>query len=50
MDRDYLARICDARDVLCSYCDSGDCCMCTVQHLVVNAFSELNDVEVEDDA
>lgn len=50
MDRDYLARICDARDVLCGYCQSGDCFMCTVHHLVADAFSELNDVEVEEDA
>ena len=50
MDRDYLARICDARDVLCGYCQSGDCFMCTVHHLVADAFGEMNDVEVEEDA
>ena len=50
MDRDYLARLCDARDVLCGYCKSGDCFMCTVHHLVADAFSEMNDVEVEEDA
>ena len=49
MDQDYLARICDARDVLCGYCKSGDCFMCTVHHLVNDAFGEIGDVEVEYD-
>ena len=47
MDQNYLARICDARDVLCGYCKSGDCFMCTVHHLVNDAFNEMGDVEVE---
>ena len=50
VDRDYLARICDARDVLCGYCSRGDCLMCTVHHLVADAFSEINDVEVDENA
>ena len=50
MDRNYLARICEARDVLCGYCKSGDCMMCVVHHLVNDAFSEMGDVEVEYDA
>ena len=47
MDRDYLARICDARDVLCGYCKSGDCIMCVVHNLVGDAFDEMGDTEVE---
>lgn len=47
MDQNYLARICDARDVLCGYCKAGDCFMCTVHHLVNDAFNEIGDVEVD---
>ena len=50
MDQDYLAKICDARDVLCGYCKSGDCLMCVVHNLVGDAFGELGDTEVECDA
>ena len=50
MDQDYLSKICEARDVLCGYCKSGDCFMCTVRHLVNDAFNELGDVEVDLDA
>ena len=49
MDQNYLARICDARDVLCGYCKNGNCLMCVVHNLVGDAFDEMGDTEVEYD-
>lgn len=34
IDRDELARICDARDVLCKFCECDECEKCRVQVLV----------------
>lgn len=33
IDRDELARICDARDVLCKFCECDECEKCRVQVL-----------------
>lgn len=45
MDRNYLAEICNARDVLCGYCESSDCENCQVSKLVNDAFDETDDEE-----
>ena len=48
MDREYLARLCDARDTLCGYCKSGGCLQCKVRHIIDDAFNELS--EEDEDA
>lgn len=50
LDRDYLAKILDARDTLCGYCKSGSCLMCDIHRIVEDAFDEMSEVEVEYDA
>lgn len=40
IDLDELARICDARDVLCKFCECDECEKCRVQVLVDDAFAE----------
>ena len=48
MDREYLARLCDARDTLCGFCKSGGCLQCKVRHIIDDAFNELS--EEDEDA
>ena len=48
MDRDYLAKLCDARDTLCGFCKSGGCLQCRVRHIIDDVFSELS--EEDEDA
>ena len=43
MDRYMLAEICNARDVLCNYCESHECEHCTVAELVNSAFDEMGE-------
>ena len=47
MDRDYLATLCNARDVLCEYCEVNECEKCIVTHLINDAYNEMGDEEVE---
>lgn len=43
MDRDYLAELCNAQDVLCGYCEADECEKCIVTHLIDDAHNELPD-------
>lgn len=43
MDQEYYAKLCDARDTLCEYCDSAFCETCTVRQLIMNAANDLPD-------
>lgn len=40
MDREDLARLCDARDTLCAYCGDDNCEDCKVTALIDQAFNE----------
>lgn len=45
MDREYLAKLCDARDTICSFCEVNECEKCIVTHLIDDAHNELPDDE-----
>lgn len=45
IDREEFAKICDARDVLCKFCELDDCEKCIVQQLVDDAFAEFDESE-----
>lgn len=46
MDTDILAKLCEARDVLCGACESDDCDLCQVTRIINDAFLELDDDEI----
>ena len=48
MDRDDLAKICDARDTICDYCGGNNCDECVVTDLINRAFNEVDDDEYND--
>ena len=48
MDRDDLAKICDARDTICDYCGGNNCDECVVTDLINRAFEEVEDDEYND--
>ena len=44
IDKDYLAKICDARDTLCAFCENTDFCpKCQVTLLVDDDYAEAGD-------
>lgn len=45
MDREYLAKLCDARDTLCGFCEADECEKCIVAHLIDDAYNELPEDE-----
>lgn len=47
MTRDELAVLCDARDKLCSYCQSDECEKCIVTALIDDAYNETPEEELE---
>lgn len=48
IDKDYLAKICDARDTLCAFCENTDFCpKCQVTLLVDDAYAEAGDPDDE---
>ena len=47
MDRDYLSKLCDARDELCGYCEVNECEKCIVTCLIDDTFAEMGDEEIE---
>lgn len=49
MDMEYLAKLCDARDTLCGFCEANECEKCIVSHLINDAYNELGDDKGEDD-
>lgn len=40
MDKDYFARLCDARDTLCGFCEVDECEKCIVTQLIDDAYNE----------
>lgn len=49
MDREYLAKLCNARDTLCGFCEADECENCIVTHLIDDAYNEPGDKEDGDD-
>ena len=48
IDKDYLAKICDARDTLCAFCENTDICpIFQVTQLVDDAYAEAGDQDDE---
>ena len=41
MDREYLAKLCEARDTLCGFCEVDECEKCIVTHLIDDAYNEM---------
>ena len=48
MDREYLSKLCNARDTLCGFCEADECEKCIVTHLINDAYNELRDEEEDD--
>lgn len=49
MDKEYLGKLCDARDTLCGFCEANGCEKCIVTHLIDDAFNEMpNDDDEEE--
>lgn len=49
MDKDYLARLCNARDILCEFCEADACEKCIVTQLIDDAYNKLPDGDDVDD-
>lgn len=49
MDIEHLAKLCDARDTLCSFCHTNECEACVVTHLIDAAYSDLPDEDGDRD-
>lgn len=49
IDRDTLARLCDARDTLCGFCENTACDKCQVTMLINDALSEAEEDESAED-
>lgn len=45
---DELAALCEARDMLCGYCEADECEKCIVTNLIDDAYNELEDDESSD--
>ena len=45
IDRDELARLCNARDILCGFCENTACEKCQVTVLINDAYNETEDEE-----
>lgn len=41
MDKECLAKLCDARQTLCEFCEAGECDWCIVNRLIDDAYNEL---------
>lgn len=41
MDREYLAKLCEARDTLCEFCEVNECEKCIVTNLIDDAYNEV---------
>ena len=48
MDREYLSKLCNARDTLCGFCEADECEKCIVTPLINDAYNELGDEEEDD--
>lgn len=47
IDHDDFAKLCDARDTLCGFCEADECEKCIVSVLINDAFNEVGDEEEE---
>lgn len=45
IDKDQLAKLCDARDTLCNYCEADECEKCIVTSLIDTAYNECEEIE-----
>lgn len=45
MNREEFTQICQARDVLCNFCEADECDKCIVTRLVDDATIEYNEEE-----
>lgn len=43
MDKNSLEKLCNARDVLCGFCEAYECEKCIVTHLVNDAYNEVDE-------
>lgn len=43
MDKEYLAKLCDARDTVCGFCEADECEKCIVSHLIDDAYNKMPD-------
>lgn len=48
MDKEYLAKLCDARDTLCGFCEVDECEKCIVTYLINDAYNEMPDDDDDD--
>jgi len=48
IDQDLLARLCDAKDCLCSFCVASDCEKCRVSAIMADVFNEMEDLKNDD--
>ena len=48
MDREYLSKLCNARDTLCGFCEADEGEKGIVTHLINDAYNELGDEEEDD--
>ena len=42
-DYDDLAKMCEARDILCGYCEADECEKCIVTNLINDAYNEAEE-------
>lgn len=47
MDTDILAKLCEARDVLCGACEPDHCDLCQVTRIINDAFAAVEDENEE---
>lgn len=47
MNREEFAKICEARDVLCAFCEVQECEKCIVTQLVDDAANELPEEDAD---
>lgn len=45
MDIQDFAKLCDARQTLCKFCEADECESCIVNRLIDDAYNELPDKE-----
>ena len=49
IDRKELAKICNARNTLCNFCENDACERCIVTQLVDDAYAEVEEAENDEE-
>lgn len=49
MDKEYLAKLCAARDCLCGFCEVLECEKCIVAHLIDDAYNEYEEENTDEE-